>query len=105
MKKPVPERIDLTEKEAEQLINRINSSGLSNDDQTILIGILHFCLWLQLKLTKAKITIRKLSKIFGISSEKRSNTPCCLKNLDVQDRLINDLDFFRHRHPSFSNFI
>jgi hypothetical protein len=73
MKKSVPERIDLTEKEAEQLINRINSSGLSNDDQTILIGILHFCLWLQLKLTEAKITIRKLSKIFGISSEKRSN--------------------------------
>ena len=73
MKKSVPERIDLTEKETEQLINRINSSGLSNDDQTILIGILHFCLWLQLKLTEAKITIRKLSKIFGVNSEKRAN--------------------------------
>lgn len=73
MKKPVPEKIDLTEEEANKLLERVAASNLSNDDQKLIVGVLNFCLWLQIKLTNAKITIRKLSKIFGISSEKRSN--------------------------------
>lgn len=73
MKKPIPERIDLTEKEADQLLERLKASNLSNDDQKLMAGVLNFCLWLQVKLSNAAITIRKLSKIFGVSSEKRSN--------------------------------
>jgi hypothetical protein len=70
MKKPIPERIDITEDEADKLIERINTSNLSAEDIKIIAGVIHFCLWLQVKLTEAKITIRKLSKLFGIRSEK-----------------------------------
>lgn len=73
MKKPIPEIIDLTEKEANQLLERLKDSNLSNDDQKLIAGVLNFCLWLQVKLSSAAITIRKLSKIFGVSSEKRSS--------------------------------
>jgi transposase len=71
MKKPIPEKIDLTEEDANQLIERISASNLSCDDIKIVVGVIHFCLWLQTKLVEAKITIRKLSKFFGVCSEKR----------------------------------
>ena len=71
MKRPVPEKIDLTEEDANQLIERINASNLSCDDAKIAVGVIHFCLWLQVKLIEAKITIRKLARCFGIRSEKR----------------------------------
>jgi len=71
MKKPIPEKIDLTEEGAEQLIERINASNLSVEDIKITVGLIHFCLWLQVKLLEAKITIRKLARCFGVRSEKR----------------------------------
>ncbi len=37
------------------------------------MGVIRFCLWLQAKLLEAKISIHKLSKFFGVRSEKRSN--------------------------------
>ena len=88
MKKPVPERIDLTADEADKLIERINSNTLSDDDKKIVAGLIHFCLWLQMKLTQAKITIRKLSKFFGIRSEKRSKNQEMLNNPAPDDGLV-----------------
>jgi len=70
MKKPIPEKVDLTEEEADQLIERINASNLSSNDIKITTGLIHFCLWLQAKLISAKITIRKLRRLFGARSEK-----------------------------------
>ncbi len=72
MKKSIPERIDLTAEEADKLIERINSNSLSDNDKKVVAGVIQFCLWLQIKLTEAKITIRRLTKFFGIRSEKRS---------------------------------
>ena len=73
MKKPIPEKIDLTAEEADKLIERIRASSLCDEDKKIVTGVVHFCLWLQVKLLEAKISIHKLSKFFGIRSEKRSN--------------------------------
>ncbi len=44
MKKPIPKKIDLTEEDANQLIERINASNLSCDDIKIVVGVIHFCL-------------------------------------------------------------
>ncbi len=72
MKNNIPERIDITAEEADNLIQRINSSNLLDKDKKLVTGIVNFCLWLQVKITTAKITIRKLKKFFGIQSEKRT---------------------------------
>ena len=72
MKKPIPEKIDLTAEEANKLIAHINANCLSEDEKKVVAGVIHFCLWLQVKLSEAKITIRKLSKFFGVRSEKRT---------------------------------
>jgi hypothetical protein len=71
MKTPIPDKIDLTAEEAEQLIERVYLNNLSDEDKKTVAGVIRFCLWLQVKLTQAKITIRKLTKFFGIKSEKR----------------------------------
>lgn len=99
MNKPIPERIDLTEKEADQLLERLKASNLSNEDQKLIAGVLNFCLWLQAKLSNAAITIRKLSKIFGVSSEKRSSNnqkPTKVSsnplNADNQEQLLANSD-------------
>ena len=86
MKKKIPERIDLTAEQADKLIERIHSNSLSDDDKKMVAGVIHFCLWLQAKLTEAKITIRKLAKFFGIRSEKRS------KNKQANNNSSNPID-------------
>ena len=89
MRKPIPEKIDLTEEDANQLIERISASNLSCDDIKIVIGVIHFCLWLQTKLVEAKITIRKLSKFFGVCSEKRPINNKSSNPIEANDEALN----------------
>jgi hypothetical protein len=76
VKKPIPEKIDLTDEKLDQLIADINANSLSEENKKIVIGVLQFCKWLQLQLMSAAITIKKLSKLFGFKSEKsdKNNT-------------------------------
>ncbi len=71
-KKDEPEPITLTGDEAEALKSRILSSNLSESDQTLMAGLISFTLWLQAQLGWAKLSIQRLRRLFGFSTEKKS---------------------------------
>ncbi len=70
MKKPIP--IELSLKDQEALLERIRTS-MSEKDAEILKGLIDFNTWLQYSLEQKNISISKLQKIFGSSTEKRNN--------------------------------
>lgn len=67
-----PQRIALTSEQAEDLKSRINASPLSDDDRTLLVGLISFVLWLENQLNRAKLSITRLKSLFGVSTEKKS---------------------------------
>lgn len=71
--KEAPQKISLTAEEADALKSRVqNSKDLSATDIKIINGLISFCIWLQSQLNLAKISIHRLKKIFGFSTEKKS---------------------------------
>lgn len=68
-----PEQVTLTQEEAEALKVRLAlSTSLTPEDIKIMTGLITFSLWLQQQLSLAKLSIRRLKKIFGFSTEKKS---------------------------------
>ncbi len=68
-----PKQITLTQEEAEALKVRIQTPALlSPEDIKIMTGLISFSLWLQQQLNLAKLSIRRLKQLFGISTEKKS---------------------------------
>ena len=67
-----PEQVLLTPQEAEALKLRITSCDLSNEDIKIIVGLVTFNLWLQNQLSRAKLSIHRLKKLFGFSTEKKT---------------------------------
>jgi hypothetical protein len=65
-----PEIVSLTPKEAEEFKNRIATSSLTENDQKIVLALISFNFWLQTQLGRAKLTILRLKKIFGLTTEK-----------------------------------
>lgn len=69
MKKP--ETIDISHAEAESLLSRLETNNLSDSDLKICSSALRMVFWMQGQLAEAKLSIRRLKRIFGISSEKQ----------------------------------
>jgi hypothetical protein len=67
-----PKRISLTTKQAEELKSRISTSSLLEADRNLLLGLVSFVLWLDNQLNRAKLSIKRLKSLFGISTEKKS---------------------------------
>lgn len=67
-----PKRISLTSEQAEHLKFRIHANSLSDDDRTLLVGLISFVLWLDNQLNRAKLSITRLKSLFGVSTEKKS---------------------------------
>ena len=65
-----PDVITLTPDEAEALRDRIIRSTLAEHDQKTVLSLLSFNFWLQNQLERSKLTILRLRKIFGLSTEK-----------------------------------
>lgn len=65
-----PESIQLNQQEVNELEARIKSSTLSAGDQKIILRLIQFSLWLQFRLSEAKLTMRKLRSLFGFKTEK-----------------------------------
>jgi len=71
-KQETPDQITLTLEEAEALKERVKAGAvLSESDVTIMVGLISFNIWLQKQLSLAKLSIHRLKKIFGFSSEKK----------------------------------
>lgn len=70
-----PEQIELTPQEIEALHERIKNFALTKDDMVLFGKVLHFFVWIQLKLQRSQMTINKLKKIiFGSKTEKSNNS-------------------------------
>lgn len=71
-KDDAPEKITLTVEESEALKARILANNLSADDRSLLAGLVNCVLWLQLQLSRAKLSIHRLKQFFGVTTEKKS---------------------------------
>ena len=63
---PQPEKIELTSDEFKKLEAEIQGSNLNTKTKEMLIKFIHFMIWLQESLEHAKLSIKKLQKLFGI---------------------------------------
>lgn len=66
-----PKRIDLTNEQAESLKQRLLTNNLNDKDKEIMLGLVSFNLWLRKQLSAAKISIRRLKRLFGFRREKK----------------------------------
>ncbi|NRA88695.1 MAG: IS66 family transposase [Rhizobiales bacterium] len=66
-----PEQVSLTPEQAEALQARLQSSSLPAEDIKLMGGLISFSLWLQQQLNLAKLSIQRLKRLFGISTEKK----------------------------------
>lgn len=69
------EKIALNEEEVGSLLGRISACSLEDSDKQIVTGIIHIYQQIQFALQETKISVRRLCKLFGFSTEKRSHLP------------------------------
>lgn len=76
MKKKIkePERVDLSEDEINNLQTQIQKSNLSKDNQDLLIKMVQGFVWLNRMLSAKKLSMRKLMRLFGFKTEKKSKS-------------------------------
>ncbi len=67
-----PKQIQLTAEQAEALKQRLLAEKLSEQDKELLAGLVSFNLWLYQQLSLAKLSIRKLKRLFGFRREKKT---------------------------------
>lgn len=63
--------LGITIADKDGLLERIKANGLTAGDQEALTGLIEFNFWLQHNLQEKSISISRLQKMFGSSSEKR----------------------------------
>lgn len=70
-KREKPEEIPMTEKELKDLLSRIKEKKLEDSDFNTIEKLIHFIVWMQMKLQSAQMTMRKFrDMIFGGKTEK-----------------------------------
>jgi len=68
-KNEAPKRVILTDKEADSLKERLINQKLTKKDISILLGLIVLSKWMQDRLSRAKLTMKRLRNLFGFSSE------------------------------------
>lgn len=68
-----PKRVDLTQAEADALVDRVKQNQLTASDRNLLSDVIRFMFWLQYHVLESKISLRRLKAFFGFSpkSEKK----------------------------------
>ena len=66
-----PKKVDLSEEDYEKLQERLKKRELQDSDYELISGALQFIMWLQFSLKEAKISIGRLSKLFGFTTKRR----------------------------------
>lgn len=69
-----PKRVDLTQAEADALVDRVKKRQLTDSDHELLVGIVRFMFWLQHRVLEAKISIRRLKAFFGFNSTEKKRS-------------------------------
>ena len=73
-RKKSPEIIDLPVKTLNGIKSRLASCSLLEEDKSVLLVIVSAYAWIQEQLQSAKLTIHRLKKVFGFSTEKRNKS-------------------------------
>ena len=77
-----PRAIELSQEEAEELNQRIKNRDLMESDWKLFEGLVQFVVWLQFSLKEAKISIGRLSSLFGVSRKKKQRSSSQSQNKD-----------------------
>ena len=64
-----PKRLDFTPEQIEELVNRLNSKCLREEDYPLLADLLRAMVWLNFSLQEKQLSIQRLRAIFGIKTE------------------------------------
>ena len=80
-KNETPKQVKLTSKQVDELQERLQKNELTKDDVNLLQGVLNFTFWIQERLSRAKLTIKRLRKLFGFKNEsgkksKKNDNKC-----------------------------
>ena len=77
-KHKTPKQVKLTEEEVEALKQRLQDNALTKKDIEIMMGLISVNEWMQERLSRAKLTIKSLKKLFGFTSEslKQASQEC-----------------------------
>ena len=93
-KKKSPEIIDLPVDALEGIKSRLASCSLLEEDKSVLLAIMYAYVWIHGQLQSAKLSIHRLKKVFGFSTEKRNKSSEKRKGTDLVLDLnsLGDLD-------------
>jgi len=70
-----PEVVECTSEQVQELIAGVRANQLTEPQQELVVQALQFHVWLRFALAEAKIGIKKLCRLFGLRTEKRSHLP------------------------------
>jgi hypothetical protein len=71
-RRKAPEIIDVPSEALEGIKSRIGTSGFAEEEQKIILSIIGTYSWLMSQLQSTKLTIHRLKKMFGFSTEKHN---------------------------------
>lgn len=83
-----PEEVKLSREEGDALIERIEASGLSEDDRRLVVKLIELWFWMSFALTEAKLSMKRLKRLlFGGAraggKDKASPTPSTAAESDL----------------------
>ena len=82
---PQPEKIELTSDEFNKIETEIKSSNLSLKTKELILKALHFMVWLKGSLEHAKLSIKKLQKLFDIIPSRQRKKSGREKNTNAKN--------------------
>jgi hypothetical protein len=94
-KRKSPEIIELSAEKLEGIKSRLASNILLEEDKSVLLAIICAYVWIQGQLTTAKLSIHRLKKMFGFSTEKRNKRSEKRKETGLE----LDLNILAHLDP------
>lgn len=86
-----PTQIKLTKQEVESLQLRLQKRELTDDDIVIINAVLDLNFWVQEELAGSKLSIKRLQKLFGFTTERNSK-PQPANNLNNENQSVTPRD-------------
>ena len=87
-KNHAPKQVTLTTEEADALKERIKNKVLIDKDVNHLLGLIAFNFWVQERLSRAKLTIKRLRQLFGFKSESKKSKYFNINMLTVSIKVV-----------------
>lgn len=90
-KNEAPEVITLSDQELAALLERLDNLSITQADANLLKSILTMTVWIQQRLKRAKLSIKRLQKLFGFNSEASNKKKAGKSDSPEKDQNSGDL--------------